>query len=147
MKTLLAVLTALALLAIAGCATVTTTDPATGVQTTTVDVSQGKLAVATHADLQAAAARATANGYPSRATLWLAEDAKLNAIEAQISACANSIRADLNQGPNDAGKFAGPFDAEEALTEKVGNFTGPSAKTKILCKPMPVVLLPIVPKP
>lgn len=146
MKVLFAILAALVLAACQGM-TVTTTDPATGVTTTTIDVSKGQLAVATHADLQAAANRATAAGYPSRATLWLAEDSKLTAMEAQFSACANSIRADLNQGPNDAGKFAGPFDAEEALTEKVGNFTGSSAKTKILCKPMPVVLMPILPKP
>src|ERR1039458_3392092 len=99
-----------------------------------VDVSTSKLAVATHNDLVAAAKRATDNGYPSRAALWMAEDAKLTAIEAQISACGNSIQADLNRTGTAGGNFAGPFDAEEALTETVGKFTGASSQTLILCK-------------
>ncbi len=131
----------LAVIILTGCATVPASGPPVA-----VDVSTSKLAVATHDDLLAAAKRATDNGFPSRATVWLAEDAKLTAIEAQISACANAIKADLSPSAP-TGSTAGIFDAEEAITEAVGRFTGPSAQTKIICKPMPVVVLPLLPKP
>ena len=136
-----------------GCATTKVTTTATAADgtvttKTVVDVSQSSLAVATHNDLLAAAQYATAHGYPARAAVWLAEDAKLTAIEAHISACANSIAADLQQNtsPSNTGS-GGPFLAVEMATEAVGNFTGASAKTKITCAAMPVVVMPILPKP
>ena len=146
MKLLLAVLA----LALAGCAgvEVKTTDPATGAVTTTIDLTQGKLPQDLHKDLTAAAARATANGYAGRAAVWLAEDAKLTAMEKQASDCINAIKADLPQPGTGLGQTAGVFDAEEALTEKIGTVKLVSAKTLILCKPMPVVAFPaLLPKP
>ena len=143
MKLLLAVLA----LALAGCAgvEVKTTDPATGATTTTIDLTQGKLAVATHADLQAAAAYATAHGYPERAAVRMAQDTVLTAVEKQASACANAIQAALDQIKPLGAPAAGPITTLEMTEEAVGNFQGIPARVKILCAPAPLPPLPPLP--
>ena len=122
---------------------VKTTD-SQGVTTTVIDVSQSKLAVATHADLQAAAAYATAHGYPSRAAVWQAHDAHLTAVEAQISACANAIAAARPSAPT-APAGAGVFTGIEIAAEAVGSFQV-TPQVKILCEPLPVPVLPDLPR-
>lgn len=110
-----------------------------------IDVSQTKLAIATHDDLLAAAKYATDHGYPARAAVWLAEDAKLTAIESQISACANAIEAALPRAPS-ATTPPTPFLGLEMAAEAVGSFTGVPASVKINCEPFPIITLPVFPK-
>jgi hypothetical protein len=131
----------LALLVMAGCAT----NPTTGAPTIkTVDFTATKLATATHSDLQAAATRATANGYPSRAAFWLAADTLLTAQEGQANACEAAIAAALPKTTG-AVSFAGPADALEATAETVGAFSGIPANVKIVCEPLPIPSLPALP--
>jgi pectin methylesterase-like acyl-CoA thioesterase len=111
-----------------------------------LDATKTELAVVTHADLQAAAAYATAHGYPARAAVWTAEDARLTAIEVQISACANAIQAALPPAPT-AGAPVGVFTAVEMGAEAVGQYSGVPASVKINCAPFPIVTLPALPKP
>lgn len=144
MKRILVGGTAFVALALGGCAGSIVKDPTTGA--VTVDVTKSDGAVATHSDLQAAAAYAAAHGYAARAAVWQAEDAKLTAIETQISACANSIAADLALLKPAPDGTVTPFLAVEMGAEAVGNFTGASAKTKILCAAFPVVIPPALPK-
>lgn len=132
-----------AMLMLAGCAGQIVVDPATGAKT--IDISAGKLEVATHNDLLAAAAYADSHGYPARAAVWLAHDAHLTAVEGQISACANAIGADLAALKPAPGGAMTPFLAVEMGAEAVGNFTGASAKTKILCHAFPIISLPGLP--
>ena len=110
-----------------------------------VDVTQSKLAVATHADLLAAAKYATDHGYPARAAVWMAEDAKLSAIEAQINTCANAIEAALPKAPALSSPPT-PFLAVEMAAEAAGNVTGIPATVKINCEPFPIITLPVFPK-
>ncbi len=124
------------------CATVTTTDPATGVTTTKVDVSTSQLAVATHNDLLAAAKYASDHGYPERAAVRMAMDTLLTAAEAQVSACANAIRDALPKAPAVTGTV-GPILAAEIAEEALGSFGGIPAKVKTLCAPIPVPALPV----
>lgn len=135
-------LLALFAILLAGCAGTIVKDPATGA--VTFNVSAGKLEVAAHADLLAAAAYATAHGYPARAAVWAAEDARLTAIETQISACANAIAASLPKPVS--GPAPTPFLAIEIGAEAVGQFSGLPASVKINCAPFPIVTLPILPK-
>lgn len=110
-----------------------------------VDFTQTKIAVASHADLQAAAARATKNGYPSRAAFWTAVDGLLLAQEQQANACEAAIAAALPKAPAGGIQFAGPADALEAGAEAVGNFSGIPASVKIVCEPLPIPALPGLP--
>lgn len=138
------ILIASASMLLAACASAGTTDPAAAAAP--IDVSKSDLAVATHNDFQAAAKYATDHGYPERAAVWQAHDAHLTAVEGQISACANAIAGDLAaMKPQGVGSLT-PFLAVEMAAEAVGNFSGASAKTKILCAPFPLVRLPILPK-
>lgn len=109
-----------------------------------IDISQSKLAVATHNDLQAAAKYATDHGYPARAAVWLAEDARLAAIEVQINACAKAIEAALPPAPT--GQIPTPFLGLEMAAEAVGTFSGISPSIKINCAAFPIVALPLLPK-
>jgi uncharacterized protein YceK len=123
----------LVLLLLSGCATLQS-----------LDVAQSKLAVATHADLLAAAKYATDHGYTARAAVWMAEDAKLSAIEAQINACASAIEAavpkvSLTTPPT-------PFLGIEVAAEAVGTFSGVPSSVKINCEPFPIITLPVFPK-
>lgn len=134
---------AAAALTLSACSGTVTTQPD---GTTKVDLTVGKIETATHNDLVAAAKYAQDHGYPERAAVWLAHDAHLTAVEVQISACANAITADLAaRHPTAGGGGLSPFLAVEMAAEAVGNFTGPSAKTKILCAPFPLVRLPVLP--
>lgn len=112
---------------------------------TTVDVTKSKLAVATHADLQAAAKYASDHGYTARAAVWAVEDAKLSAVETQINVCANAIAANLPK-PIDGSVKLTPFLASEMAAEVVGNFEAVPAVVKINCAPFPIVTLPVLPK-
>ena len=109
-------------------------------------IQQSNLSVATHADLRAAAAYAQANGYPARAAVWMAEDAKLGAIETQITACQAAINAAMPKAPATSGAPVTPFLGVEMAAEAVGNFTGIPASVKITCAPFPIVTLPAMPK-
>jgi hypothetical protein len=129
---------------IQGCAGTITKDPITG--NVTVNVSAGKVEVATHNDLLAAASYADAHGYPERAAFRRAEDTLLTAAESQQSACANAIIAALPKTPASTGSV-GPITAAEMGEEAVGNFSGIPANVKILCAPIPLPQLPIMPKP
>jgi hypothetical protein len=130
-----------AILAFGGCAT----NPTTGqVTLKTVDFTATKLATASHADLQAAAKRATTNGYPSRAAFWTAVDGLLTAQEAQANACEAAIAAALPK-TSASPAFAGPADALEAGAEAVGSFSGIPASVRITCEPLPIPSLPALP--
>ena len=111
---------------------------------TTVDLTQTKLAVATHADLLAAAARATKNGYPARAQMWTAIDTLLTAQESQAQACLAAIKAALPT-PGSLPAVAGAFDGIEAAAEAVGNFQGFPAVVNLNCEPLPIPPLPALP--
>ena len=109
-----------------------------------IDFTATKLATATHADLRAASARATVNGYPSRAAFWNAVDGLLSAQEQQANACEAAIAASLPKSPASV-TFAGPADALEAGAEAVGSFSGIPASVKIVCEPLPIPALPALP--
>lgn len=81
------VLAALCLVLLSACATAQTS------ATSGFDLSKLPLAKFAHADLQNAAAIATANGYPARAAVWTAMDAQLTACEAAITAAAPKLPA------------------------------------------------------
>lgn len=98
----------------------------------------------THTDLQAAAARATKNGYPARAQVWMALDTLLIAQENQIKACTDAIKNALPQ-PGGIPQVAGIFDGIEAAAEAVGNFQGIPAIVKLNCEPLPIPKLPGLP--
>jgi len=134
MKTMLAIL----VIFLAGCAT----EPAA-----TAPVAPGAkpdLAQVTHADLLAAAARATKNGYPARAQMWTAIDTLLTAQESQAQACLAAIKAALPT-PGSLPAVAGAFDGIEAAAEAVGNFQGIPAVVKLNCEPLPIPPLPALP--
>lgn len=106
-------------------------------------LSDTPLSVATHADLQAAAKYASDHGYPARAAVWLAHDAHLSAVEAQINACADAISAALPK-PSSAQPLS-PFLAVEMAAETVGSIAVP-ASVKINCAPFPIIGLPVLPR-
>lgn len=142
MKRILAIL---AIAMLSACAGQIVVDPTTGAKT--VDISAGKMEVATHNDLLAAARYAEDHGFPARAAVWRAHDAHLTAVEAQISACANAINADLKAKLGGAGAgAASPFLAVEMAAEAVGTATGPSPAVKLNCAPLPIVTLPGLPR-
>jgi len=111
-----------------------------------IDIAARPIEVATHQDLLAAAAYAEAHGYPARAAMRRAQDSLLTAAENQVSACLNSIKANLPQAPASL-QGVGPILAAEMAEEAIGQFTGPSPAVKILCAPIPVPILPVLPKP
>lgn len=123
-----------AFIALTGCATAQTAAPV---------MPAPSFKDVTHADLIAAAARATKNGYPARAQMWTAIDALLSAQEGQIKACADAIKAALPV-PS-APQVAGVFDGIEAAAEAVGNFSGVPAAVKLNCAPLPIPSLPSLP--
>ena len=100
-------------------------------------VTQTKLAVATHNDLQAAATYATQNGYPARAAVW-------TAIDTQLTACENAIQASVPIKPNLPAN-GGVFLAFEVGAEAVGTFSGTPASVKINCEPLPIITFPMLP--
>jgi hypothetical protein len=102
-----------------------------------LNISTTPLAVATHNDLQAAAAYATAHGYPARAAVRLA-------IDAQLTACELAISAALPQAPAAAGPV-GPITLAEMAEEALGNISGIPASVKINCAPVPIVVFPKLP--
>lgn len=136
MKRLAVLFTAL----LTACATAQT-PPAAGTATA---ATKPTLAEVTHADLQAAAARATKNGYPARAGVWQALDTLLAAQENQAKACLAAIKAALPQ-PGGVPQVAGVFDGIEAAAEAVGNFQGIPAVVKLNCEPLPIPKLPALP--
>ena len=96
----------------------------------------------THADLQNAAKIATTNGYPARAAVWNADDQLLTAAESQVTACKNAIAAAKPTAPSGTVGLA-------TLTE-LGAETaakGIPANVAANCAPLPLPLLPIIPKP
>lgn len=135
---------ALAFASLGGCAGAITKDPTTGA--VTVDLTKGELAVATHADLQAAAKYAADHGFPARAAVRQAMDTLLTAIETQGSACANAIAAAIPKPPAAGAGPLTPILAAEMAEEALGNFSGIPAQVKILCAPIPIPALPGLPK-
>ena len=95
----------------------------------------------THADLQAAAAYATAHGFPARAAMWQAIEAQLTAAENQVAACKAAIEAALPAPTGIAP--AGVFTLVEMGAETVGQ--GFPASVTINCAPIPIPvnLLPL----
>jgi hypothetical protein len=85
--------------------------------------SPGPIAKLTHADLQTAAAYATANGFPARAAVY-------TALDTQLTACENAIAA---AGPKavPAGSTVGIFTAFEVAAETVA--TGIPASVRVNC--------------
>ena len=108
------------------------------------DATKSNLAVATHTDLLAAAKRATDNGWPARANVWLAFDTLLTAKENQATACLAAIKASMPKAPR--GTVAGPFEAIEIGAEAVGGFQGVPAAVKLNCTALPIPPLPTLPK-
>jgi len=126
-----------------GCATTNNAPEATaGVATVprSIDFTSTKLATVTHADLQAAAARADKNGFPARAAVWRSFDVQLTAWEQQANVCEAAIKAALPLGGQ---QFAGAFDAIEAAAESVG--TGIPASVRVNCAPLPIPQMPTLP--
>lgn len=98
----------------------------------------------THEDLQAAAAYATAHGYPARAAMWQAIETQLTAAENLVAACKAAIAGAL-PAPSTAGPV-GVFTLVEVGAEAVAQ--GVPASVKANCEPIvvPTGLLPI-PRP
>lgn len=76
-----------------------------------------------HADVQTAAAYATANGYPARAAFWLA-------VDQQVTACEDALAAAAPRAPA-AGGTIGLATAFEVAAEAVG--TGIPPKVTVNC--------------
>ena len=96
----------------------------------------------THADLQNAAAIATRNGYPARAAVWRADDQVLSAAEAQVTACRNALLAAKPSAPSGT---VGLATITELGAEAAAQ--GIPAAVAANCAPLPLPLLPILPKP
>lgn len=95
-------------------------------------------------DLAAAAALATANGYPARAGVYNAMAATGAAVKAQAAACKAAIDASLGNLPQ-TGQAVGAFTAFEMAAEAVG--AGVPAAVKINCEPIPLISGPgLLPK-
>lgn len=105
----------------------TTTSATPAAQTATllgIDLSKIPLVKFGHADVQNAAAYATANGYSARAAFWLA-------LDAQVTACENALQAAAPKAPA-AGGTVGLATGFEIAAEAVGNGLIP-AQVKINC--------------
>ena len=102
------------------------------------NLNTSPVAVATHTDLKAAAAYATAHGYPARAAVW-------TSIDAQLAACNNAISAAVPAAPTAAPP--GVFTAVEIGAEAVGNVSGVPAAVKLNCAPLPLVVFPTLKLP
>ena len=100
-----------------------------------------KLSQFTHADLQNAAAIATANGYPARAAVWTSNDQLLTAWEKQIDACNQALLAAKPKSPSGT---VGLATATELAAEGIG--TGIPASVKLNCEPLPLPGVPVFPK-
>lgn len=98
-----------------------------------IDLTTTKLAVATHNDIQAAAAYAEANGYPERAAVR-------RAIDAQLTACERAISAAL---PKAVTGSPGPILLAEMAEEAAG--TGVPSAVRVNCAPLPLIRLPGLP--
>lgn len=96
-----------------------------------VDLSKLPLSKFTHADIQNAAAIATANGYPARAAVWAA-------IDAQLTACEGAVAAALPKLPT-AGATVGVATLAELGAEGVGQ--GVPANVLLNCSAI------VLPKP
>lgn len=132
------------ILLISACASVPAGAPP-GTAATPTDASQTKLAIATHADLLAAAAYATAHGLPAIAAVYASQDANLTAVEGQITACNAAILANMPQlASPPAG--AGPILVFEIAREAVGNFAGVAPAVKLACEPITIPPLPVLPR-
>ena len=126
---------------LAGCAG-TITKSSTGA--ITVNVAAGTAEVATHNDLLAAAAYATAHGYTAVAGVYTAQDTLLTATENQISACGNAIAQSLPTPPSvPAG--AGPILKFEIAREAVGGISAMPATVQVNCEPIVLPQLPSFP--
>ena len=132
--------TLLLCLALGACASAPSQPPTTTPTAAPAATPAPTLKTITHADLQAAAAYATAHGYPARAAMWTAIEAQLTAAENQIQACKDAIKAALPSGQTAP---AGVFTAVEMGAEAVGQ--GFPASVTINCTPIPipVSLLPV----
>jgi len=139
----IAVFLALSML-FAGCASTITKDAATGA--VTVNVANAPLSVAAHSDLLAAAKYATDHGYPAVGAVYLSQDANLTAVEGQISACLQAIEDNKPKLPSAGSTPVGPILAFEMAREAVGTFSGIPARVRVLCEPLPIPSLPLLPK-
>jgi len=97
------------------------------------NLSATKGAQFAHADMQAAAAYATKNGFPARAAMW-------TAIDAQVTACENAISAAAPAVPTVTGAAMALEVGAEALS------TGIPAAVSVNCAPIPLVAMPVIPK-
>ena len=113
--------------------------------TTPFDITKSQISIDTHAGNLAAAKYATDNGYPERAAFWMAVDQVLTANEQQANACVAAIQASLPQVPT-APSSMSPELAIEMGAEAVGNFSGIPARVNVLCAPLPIPTLPVMPK-
>jgi|SRR5580692_3352408 hypothetical protein len=100
---------------------------------TAPNIAGSKGAQFAHADMQAAAAYATKNGFPARAAMW-------TAIDAQVTACENAISAAAPVAPT----ITGAAMLLEVSAEAAG--TGIPAAVSVNCAPIPIVLMPALPK-
>lgn len=100
-----------------------------------------KLKQLTHDDLKAAAAYATAHGYPARAAMWTAIETQLTAAEGQVAACKAAIEAALPKPSADG--VVGLATLTEIGAEAVAQ--GVSAAVKANCEPIvvPSGLIPL----
>ncbi len=96
----------------------------------------------THADLQNAARIATENGYPARAAVWTADDQLLTAAEKQVQACKDAIAAAKPIAPTGT---VGVATLTELGAETAAK--GIPAQVAANCAPLPLPILPILPKP
>lgn len=130
-------------LILAACASTPSSPPAGAAVSTPTSTASAPLSLKTltHADLQAAAAYATAHGYPSRAAMYTAIETQLTAAENQIQACKAAIAAALPTSPTVAPP--GAFTALEMAAEAVGQ--GIPASIRITCEPIvvPSGLIPL----
>jgi len=104
-------------------------------------VENTQLSQFTHADLQNAAAIATANGFPARAAVWTANEQLLTMWERQIDACNQAI---LAMKPTSPAGTVGLATATELAAEAVGSGIPPAVKLN--CEPLPIPAIPIFPK-
>ena len=96
---------------------------AAGCSTTPFKPADTQLSKFTHADLQAAAAYANANGFPARAAVYVA-------IEQQLTACEAAIAA-AGPKPVPTGTEVGAFTVFEVAAEAAA--TGIPSAVKINC--------------
>ena len=105
---------------------------------TTVDLTQTKLAVATHADLLGAAQVYTNANLPDRAAVVMA-------VDAQLTACEQAIGAAIPKAPAPVAG-AGPLTLAAQASVAVGSFQGVPAAVRLHCEPIPIITFPVMPK-